>query len=791
MSADQKNVIRIAVRDLVEFTLRSGDISSTGFAGVRRAAEGTKGHRVVQEAQEEGYQAEVPILFLVEKKNVCLEVGGRIDGVARDAGAVVIEEIKTTARDPDDELKERDPIHWGQAKCYAFMYAAQNGLASMGVKLTYYRIDEGRQKSQVEYFPFDELKAFFDDLIERYLDWVGVVREWRGVRDDSIRCLAFPFSGYRRGQRELAVRAYRAARDGEKLFVQAPTGIGKTMATLFPAVKAMGEGHAAKIFYLTAKTITRTIAEKAFDNMRGAGLRFKSLTLAAKEKCCFCPEIAVCDPELCEFAKGYYDRVNHALREAFAMDNLTRPVVEELARRFKLCPFEFSLDLSLWVDGVICDYNHVLDPRAHLKRFFMEVKEDYVFLIDEAHNLVDRSREMFSAKLVKEDLLGLRRALGKEQPKIASHLTKVNAWFLKARRVMGEGKGFQVRKELPEDLVELVRAFSFAAERWLARNKPAAFRMELLDAYFSANAFLRVADEHDERHVVCCRHDDRGMAVKLLCLDPSQLLAEALKRGKAALFFSATLTPMEYFVRTLGGEETSPRLRLASPFPRENLCLLLDDRTSTKYAMRKKTAGGIAQSIKTLVEGRVGNYLAYFPSYQYMREVHRHFCEMAPETRTICQREGMTEREREEFLGEFSGVNERTLAGFAVMGGVFGEGIDLVGERLSGAVIVGVGLPQINPERDVIRDYFEASRGKGFEYAYVYPGMNKVLQAVGRVIRTETDRGVVLLIDERFSTPLYRRLCPDEWHPVPRVRDQKALEAAIRRFWRGIGLELT
>jgi len=809
----QDTRINISIRALVEL-FRSGDIAA-GRPGVR-GADGIRCHQIIQRRNEAHcppgatYLSEVPLSCSFERGGITLAIGGRADGVIINGAQTVIEEIKTVLCDPAAiEADKSNPLHWAQVKCYAAIYASRHGLGAVTVQLTYFQVGTHLTASTRQTFTDGELQIFFNDLVDRYLSRARTLMDWARLRDAAIGELSFPFAAYREGQMELVKAFARTIREGGKLFAQAPTGIGKTMAVLFPAVKALADGSLSKLFYLTAKTSTRGIAEDAIERLRQSGLRLKTVTLTAREKICFRPG-AECDPETCENARGYYDRLHPALSDILILDAFTRPVIEDYARRHRLCPFEFSLDLSLVADCVICDYNYAFDPRVYLRRFFDEEERDdcghYAFLIDEAHNLVDRAREMFSAELNKCQVLELRRLLAKtcggrkklppEIKKLDGDLGRINTFMLGARKACeeaaleGRGAGVCIDKEAPDDICPLLRGLAGTAEELLRREEPYPFRDALLEFYFAARGFLRTADYFDERYVTYFEKRANDVRVRLFCLDPSRLLRAALERARTAVFFSATLSPLDYFAGVLGGEGDSAQLRLPSPFPRENLCLLVDDSISTKYRMREFTYGHVARSITAVVGARKGNYLVFFPSYQYLRAVYACFTADNPAVRTTVQREGMSERERLQFLEQFSDSSPETLAGFAVMGGVFGEGVDLVGERLSGAIIVGVGLPQIGLERDIIRTYFNEVNERGFEYAYVYPGMNKVLQAAGRLIRTETDRGVVLLIDERFSSSLYQGLYPPEWHPVLRVRGPKQTETAVRQFW-GIAAPLS
>lgn len=757
-----------------------------GSIGASRAQEAIKAHQTIQRAGGTDYVPEVTLSYLYLQEDLCLEIKGRADGVIKKESGECIDEIKTTSLDLSLIDESFNDLHWAQAQCYAFMYAVQEGLVTMETQLTYFQLDTAQIKKFSKVFSMAELSAFFISLVERYLTWARQLLEWSVMRDASIRTLQFPFGTYRPGQRELAIAVYKTIKEGQKLFAQAPTGIGKTIGTLFPSFKAMAEGFTVQIFYLTAKTMTRTVAEKAINYLQTDGLKIKRLTITAKRKLCFLPE-AACLPEECSFARGYYDRVRAAAADVFEEEAWTRQVIELYAHKHSICPFEFSLEMANWADVVICDYNYVFDPRVYLRRFFLDGGE-YTFLVDEANNLVDRAREMFSADLGKESWLKLKRLTKEDAPKLTKSLTKVNSALVKEKKRWTEvsQSGESVEKEPPTKLIQALRHFVKEAEQFLKTNDQLlVWREQLVDQYFQALSFIRTADNFDERYVTYMQQIGDDFRVKLFCLDPSARLREALERGRAAVLFSATLSPMEYFMNVLGGEETSYKLKLLSPFPAENLCLLINDRISTKYKQRAATYDQVTEAIATATEHKEGNYLVYFPSYNYLNEVYLRFRAQYQQVRVICQTSGMAEEEREEFLETFATNPTQTLVGFALMGGIFGEGIDLIGDRLSGAIIVGVGLPRIGREREIIRSYYQGISRLGYEFAYMYPGFNKVLQAVGRVIRTKEDRGVVLLIDERFSQTSYKRLFPEEWKKIRYSTNSGYLRKAIVSFWAG------
>ena len=757
--------------------------------GTSSPLDAIRAHQRLQNARGEGYRKEVTLTHVVEDEHFILEVGGRIDGVFETADPVIIEEIKTTNGDLDKRASREAPTHWGQLHVYAYIYALDNDLDAVIGRLTYYHLETGRTREIDRPLERHALQTIFEELARRYLARAKRVEDWLERRDDAIRRAEFPFTSYRSGQREMAVQVYRAIHEKQQLLVRAPTGIGKTQAALFPAIKALGENVAEKIFYLTARTTGRAIAEKAINQLRGGGLRLKSVTLTAKEKICFNTDKA-CTGEECSFARGFYDRIEDAVLTLDRRDDFSRKTIETVAREHCVCPFELSLELSLYADLIICDYNYVFDPRAYLRRFFDNDGGAHIFLVDEAHNLVDRARDMYSAELSKRDVLALRRQTGKGT--LHHSLSAINKWFLDARKEHAEDERSWAKAEPPETLVPLLKNFLRRAETLLRAGQAGP---ALVDLYFDVWRFARVLESYDARYVACYEATKRDLRLKLFCMDPSAHIAERLAHARSTIFFSATLTPMEYHRTTIGcgagpGLGLGPKPKndaqcyvLPSPFPKENLSILIAERIATTYRRRDATRESLARLLATFVSMKRGNYLLYFPSYQYMSAVQEALAAIAAEVELVVQHGAMEEHERSAFLDRFSESNERTLVGLAVMGGFFGEGIDLVGERLTGAAVIGVGLPGLSPERDHIKNHFERERGAGFDYAYMFPGMNRVLQAAGRVIRSETDRGAVLLVDERFAQARYRALLPPEWEPTF-VGDEQALRTALTHFWR-------
>ncbi|MGF7034339.1 Rad3-related DNA helicase [Paenibacillus mucilaginosus] len=758
--------VNLSVRTLVEYAYRSGSIES-GFRTAASLTEGTKAHKQVQSGYGEEDQKEVHLALSLEHEGVRYVIEGRCDGLLKEGGGMTVDEIKSTSGRLADIREDTYPVHWAQAQCYAYMYARLHGLERMGIRLTYIQVDSGERILFTREAAAAELEAFMEETIARYAPYASMQLQHEEARTASIRALSFPFPSYREGQRNFAGAVYKAIEGEKQLFVRAPTGTGKTISTLFPAVKAMGEGLLSRMFYLTAKTITRTVAEEALTLMEGQGLRLKSVTITAKEKVCFKEEVR-CTREACEYADGYYDRINGAVLDLLSHETrMSREVIARYAEKHRVCPFEFSLDAAYAADCVICDYNYIFDPRVSLKRTYEEGRRRTALLIDEAHNLVDRAREMFSAELAKSAFLAVQRAYKEVRPAVSEAAKTVNAWFT-AYRKGHEGVNCSVLPGLPEELLQLLEQFGSEAEEELGQPSAGAEaegQQLLLDTYFAAHSFLRIAGLYDpKRHVTYGEWDRRDVRLKLFCIDPSSLLQGMAKGYRSRIYFSATLAPFSYYMEMLGGQADDYAISIPSPFSPGQWEITIYP-WSTRYRDRERTKNGIVELIRRLAKQKPGNHLVFFPSYEYMKLIGEELGAGEGElaARLRIQLPGMTEEDRETFLDAFS--ESGGVIGLAVLGGIFSEGIDLRGDRLTSVVIVGVGLPQVSFERSLIQEHFDRSGEgrRGFDYAYVIPGMNKVLQAGGRLIRTESDRGSLTLIDDRFLQGPYKYLLPKEW----------------------------
>lgn len=843
--------IHISVRSLVEFILRSGDIDNRRAAAPDNAMqEGSRIHRMIQRRMGPEYQAEVGLKYIYDAGEYEIIVEGRADGIiteklpeqsvqaaeqmyldvteqikpeitlpegkGREDGTevylpekplqaqsvqkvrVTIDEIKGVFRDLK-KMKDAVPVHLAQAKCYAYIYAAHNGLETVRVRMTYCHIET----EEIRYFHYDytyrELQAWFGDVMKQYRKWSDYHYAWQRKRKASIKELVFPYS-YREGQKELASDVYRTIYHKRKLFIEAPTGVGKTISTVFPAVKAMGEDLCEKIFYLTAKTITRTVADHTFALLREHGLQLKSVILTAKDKVCFMEETE-CNPEHCPYAKGHYDRINEAMYDLLIHEDVfNREKIEEYAKRHVVCPFEMCLDMSLFADAVICDYNYLFDPHVYLRRFFAEgVRGEYVFLIDEAHNLVERGWDMYSAVLRKEDFLELKRAVKAYDERIARNLDKCNKELLALKR---ECENCKV-EEYIDPFVRALTRLGAAIDDYLEDHEDSPVRSEILEFYFEVSHFLEMYELLDENYVTYSEMESDGSFIlKLFCVNPAKNLRECMVRGRSTILFSATLLPIGYYKTLLGADEGDYEVYARSVFRPEKLGLYIGSDVTSRYTRRgDEEYYRIASYIHETVRQRHGNYMLFFPSHAFLRNVYEIYMHYFNEDRTvecIVQEDYMNEQAREDFLNRFTGnedcdlqalihmeiemEEEKSLLGFCVMGGIFSEGIDLKNDSLIGAVIIGTGLPQVCNERELLKHYFDGWGENGFDYAYRYPGMNKVLQAAGRVIRTADDFGIVALLDERFLSPAYQRLFPREWENYETVTVDR-IGRRIERFW--------
>ena len=775
--------IRISVRNLVEFIFRSGDIDNRIGKGAQKEAmqEGSRMHRKIQGRMGMEYRAEVPLKLEVPQEQYVLALEGRADGIITNADGVTVDEIKCMYTDVT-RFEEPIFVHKAQAMCYAYIYALQNGLDQISVQLTYCDLDTEEICRFEEAFSFFWLERWFQDMMEAYRKWTDFQFAWRKIRQTSIQTLEFPFP-YREGQYKLVGDVYRTIHRKKILFIQAPTGTGKTISTLFPAIRAVGENLGDKIFYLTAKTITRTVAKDTCDLLKAKGYRGKVIVLTAKEKMCPCEEMD-CNPSNCLRAKGHYDRVNDAVYDLITTEeDFTRERMLAQAEKYQVCPFEMSLDASLYADIIICDYNYVFDPNVYLKRFFSEEeKGDYIFLVDEAHNLVERGREMYRAVLVKEEILTVKKLVRGKDRKLEAALEKCNRQMLEWKR---ECETYTIYESIGAFAFSLMRLMSLL-DIFLQSRGEMPERKEVTEFYLNLRHFMNMFERVDENYVLYSDFDETDrFCLHLYCVNPSVNLQECLERGKSTIFFSATLLPVNYYKNLLSSKKDNYAVYADSAFREEQRLLFIGRDVSSLYTRR--TLGEfhrIALYIQQVLRAKKGNYLIFFPSYRFMEDVYEQFLAVnEQEADCMMQSGNMNEADREEFIQEFSNPRGKSLAAFCVLGGIFSEGIDLKEDLLIGVLIVGTGLPQICNQREILKEYYQEENGQGFDYAYQYPGMNKVLQAAGRVIRTASDRGIIGLLDDRFLRSDYRKLFPREWSQYE-VHTLDSLPGALEAFWK-------
>ncbi|MBS0946762.1 ATP-dependent DNA helicase [Levilactobacillus brevis] len=779
--------IKLGVRELVEFTLRTGDLSAT--SGSQNTAQlGARIHRRLQKQRDSNYQKEYYLELPLTLNNQDYLLHGRADGVTLSDTHATIEEIKTSET-VFDQLKDNTlTLYWAQVKLYAHLLMQKfPALEQVTLTLTYFQTNTETTTQTEQVITKEAAKTFFDEVIAEYVTWLKFRADLQERRDPTIRQLTFPFDHYRPGQRELAVAVYKTIVTSKRLFAEAPTGTGKTISTLFPTIKAIGEGLIQRIFYLTAKQSTRRVAEEAITLMASRGLKLKSITLTAKDKIKF-PEEADLAPEDNPYMLGYYDRLKPALLDLLEHhDQLTRPVIEQVARKHTLDPFEFQLDASLFCDVIIGDYNYLFDPQVHLQRFFATSDPDNFFLIDEAHNLVSRSRDMYSAAMSShplDHLIALSRDTDQATPKLRRRLQDLRATFDDiCAPLIDAGQTDSTFMTPPENFEHDLGRLVEAVHDWLVDQPQTPFTQAILDYYFMAISYQRIADYYDDTYRMRLTIDDGQITLKQLCLDPSAFLADSLALGHGAVLFSATLSPLDYYQTVLGGDQDSLAYQLRSPFKPTNQAILVTNYIQTTYNKRDANLANILLAIKTLVDGKTGNYLIFLPSYSYLLTVSQAFQLAYPQIQTVCQQAQMAEADRSRFLASFTANPTTTLVGFALLGGIFSEGIDLKADRLIGVGIVSVGLPGINPETNLLRDYFDERSHQGFAFAYQLPGLNNVFQAAGRLIRGSHDVGVILLMDQRFASPRYTQLYPSHWQHFQRLYRPEQLSSAIHDFW--------
>ena len=770
-------VLTLSVHQLVDFLLRTGDIDNRIYNSATMS-EGTLIHAFYQSRQGKNYVSEYNLLeeFKVDDFNVTLE--GRADGIIDLGSTAIIDEIKSTVAPLEEYYESQKEWHLGQAKCYALMYAHEKNYDSISIRLTYiHQVDKSQLIKTFDYLT-SELENEVGSLLEEYIEFFKILFERKVKRNESASRITFPYGKFREGQKELAKYSYGIAQNGGILFAEAPTGIGKTISTMFPCVISFANTENEKIFYLTAKNSGKEMAFNTANLLIDSGLEASVIEILAKDKVCFCPGKA-CNPDECPYAKCYYTKVREVVKNTILNSKtLSTQNILEIARHNALCPFELSLDLSLYMDIIICDYNYFFDPIVYLKRFFDSDASNMIVLVDEAHNLVERGRDMYSASFDSFRYKQVKRSLKhfdyKKYKKAQTRMSKFFAQF----------DDFPLGNT-PIDIFD--KSDLNAINNYLVacadvnKNHHSVVTDEFTEFYLDVNKFIKLLDFYDDTFQLYVNKREDDVKIELFCIDPSEHLKRTMDQVKGKIFFSATLSPAEYYMDVIGRDTSNPLLSLPSPFNKKNMKVLVAPKISVRYKNRQDTINHVADYIKEFVSHKVGNYFIYVPSYEYLEMLVPYLENENFEL--IVQEKDMTEDEKEEFLSCFVDKPKNTMLGVAVLGGAFSEGIDLVGERVIGVAIVGVGIPQICFERDLIRNYFEKKANKGYEYAYASPGINKVMQALGRVIRSETDRGVALLIDDRYLTKQYNDIFRGIYADYEVVTSKDDIKEQVENFW--------
>ena len=769
--------IKCSIREMIEFISRSGHII-TEISANNRAVEGTRIHQHIQKHQGEEYQAEVPLVyeFVYEGFNYILQ--GRMDGLIKTGDGICIDEIKTVTYSLDDlELENVNQRHFHQLMCYAYIYCIQHNLKEIDGQLTYYDVHTKQQKILKEHFLFVDIEKIFFSIIEQYHTFVKLYFDFKEKRNRSLENLKFPYDTYRNGQQEMMNGVYYTIKNNQKLFIHAATGLGKTLGTVFPSLRAMQHGYTNKIMYLTAKAVTRTVAKDTLMHLNKQGLMLRSVVVTAKDHMCFLDE-RHCHPDYCPYAKNHYDRINAAIldimQESYMYD---RENIQAFALKHEVCPFEFSLDLFSFSDFAILDYNYAFDPIVNLQRAF-NPENKLTLLVDEAHNLVDRSRDMYSKEIVHSHIRTVKNLMAERSKSVYKALIALDESMLELKNDLMH-KPYIVEYQPPVEIAKKIEAVIWSMQKFLSENSEQ--EKEIMDLYFDCIAFMKIYELYRESYVTyVIDYDD--VIVKMYCIDPSSLLQDYYKQSQAVIFFSATLLPIPYFYRILGGNNNDLKLYYDSLFDSENRLVLVGNDVQAKYHQRMYSYDKICQYITKLASGKVGNYLVFFSSYDYLNQVYERF--MPNDDFYVYKQVGqMGLEDKSFFLEQFKSVKDRSQIFFTVLGGMFSEGIDFKGEQLIGTIIIGVGLPQLGLERDLIKSYFEED---GYDYAYKYPGMNKVLQAAGRVIRTHQDKGIILLLDERYGSREYTKMFPREWKQLQKTSIQ-GISSQIEAFWKKTG----
>lgn len=770
---------QFSVKDLIEFYYCEGSISSV-FVGRKRGLIGSAIHRKIQKSKSSDYQAEVSLKDTFVEGDFELVISGRADGVELKPDELpLVDEIKSTYGNLDDLSENPVKQHLAQVKIYGLFYLRESGGEAINCQLTYYHVETKKRVEVVNLFTKVDLEAFYKPIYEKYYNWIKQIDVYRDKSKTSLTNFKFPFSNLREGQRKIMVATYKTIENKGAIRLQAPTGIGKTAGVLYPALKTISTGLTDKLFYLTSKGTLSDVAKATIKLFLDKNANFKSIILTAKAKICFNPEVA-CDAKECIYADEYYTKLNAARNEFFNYPLFDKETIQAIALKHKLCPFELSLDISLWCDLIVCDCNYFYDSKVRLKRFFEVVQKRYVLLCDEAHNLPDRVRGMYSKEIDRQFILDIKR-VSKSAPKdIFKVITKINKIMLEIEKQQDEGN--TVIAEVDSELKLALGYYLDVMDSWLAKNIPNPAKPDLLELYFYINDFLKLEDVLDTNFVIYYSNEpSKRVVLRIYCLDPAPIISKLTSTILSSIFFSATLEPDEYFEYLLNVEKKENyQLTLDSPFDADNMCILFDSKIDTTYRQRSSYYQLISETIKEIISSYPGNYIIFFPSYKFLNTIRELYVDDDSDRNIISQAPTMNAEERQAVIESFSKMN--TIL-FAISGGFFGEGIDLQGEQLKGCIVVGVSLPSLSFERELIKKYYSNQDKNGFDYAFKFPALLRIVQSAGRLIRTETDTGVLALLDKRFLFPSYKKFLPFNWKNGYIIRERTNITQIIQK-WR-------
>lgn len=723
------------------------------------------------------------------------ELSARVEAVS--AGGITL--ARTVESSPKHPKKSEIAEIRGEGYVAAYMLARERGLQSVSIRFIYYGEADGEIAEKTEVVSKRRLESFFNKCLTAVRIFAKPEIQRVTKRLPSMKALKFPYQNVREGQSEFVRVAYRTLSRGGCLYATAPTGTGKTVSALYPALRALGDGRVEKVFYLTPKTTTAEAAKECLELMAEGGGIIRAVILTAKEKACTHKSICRKSRRLCDRSA-----CNRMAEAALALYELGLTVVglnelRAVADEYTVCPYELSLTYAELCDVVICDFNYLFDPVVYIRRFFTKGGK-YAFLVDEAHNLGERAREMYSAEIslselyapAEEPLLGSLSATKKLCATASAVLSDTLLPYLKDElRADRNGKmiGAAALSDIPsrlytlfDELMRVVEEEIFINQR--ANDDESEMRLSYLRAfYYKHKKFADVLSRFDSAYKLFLFYDGGEIRAKIYCLDTSPVIRAGLNKGHGAVLFSATLSPLPYYRSVLGGDRSDEILEVNSPFDPSQLSVCIMDGISTRYSEREDTLLAVCRAVAATVSAKRGNYMVFSPSFAYSEALCKAFSAKYPKIKVISQRPDMTAKEKAEFLDNFKDQSDSYLIAFCVMGGIYSEGVDLVGEELIGAVIVGIGMPALSYEREAIAAYYQDKYDEGKQYAYIYPGMNRVFQAAGRVIRRESDRGVIVLIDDRFDDPIYRKSLPKLWEGVKFIGNAKALNEEITEFW--------